>query len=124
METLSTPAYSAFLKSSAFCSEFLSHPNVSSSLSSGPHLPSGVIHSWQFLEADGQPLGLNFQGLYLSPSTLGSFQNCPQSGGSAPVPSVQLEGARRLPESLGHLKAPLSPGKGLADPIALGCFRK
>uniref|UniRef100_A0A452RFW2 non-specific serine/threonine protein kinase n=1 Tax=Ursus americanus TaxID=9643 RepID=A0A452RFW2_URSAM len=103
---------------------FLSHPNVSSSLSSGPHLPSGVIHSWQFLEADGQPLGLNFQGLYLSPSTLGSFQNCPQSGGSAPVPSVQLEGARRLPESLGHLKAPLSPGKGLADPIALGCFRK
>lgn len=60
----------------------------------------------------------------LSPSTLGSFQNSPQSGGSASVPSVQLESARRLPESLGHLKAPLSPGKGLADPIALGCFRK
>lgn len=86
-------------------------PDVPSLSLGPPQSPSGVIHSWQVPEVSGQPVDLNFQGLYLGPSTLGSFQNSPQSGGSASVPSVPLESAWRFPELFRHLKAQPSRGK-------------
>uniref|UniRef100_A0A8C0KG71 non-specific serine/threonine protein kinase n=1 Tax=Canis lupus dingo TaxID=286419 RepID=A0A8C0KG71_CANLU len=96
-----------------------------------PEEAAGPLTSVPQIAVEGaESLGLNSQGLYLGLGILGSFQNSPQSGGLASVPSVQLEGAQCFPESLGDLKARPNPsrvqpslGKGLADPIAFGCFR-